>query len=98
MVCYFTLYLTVIVTILHVILFTESSRCSKNFIFDGLQLNSSISSDFCSLSIESNNETNQTCVVMLRIDFSTDFVNGLFATKEQSSGIVDRLDVTTHFH
>ncbi|CAF3434772.1 unnamed protein product [Rotaria sp. Silwood2] len=74
----------------------ESSQCSKNCSFQGLQLNSSFPSDICSIS-KSYDDTKQQCIVKLTIDFTTGLVNGSFNAENRSVLIDDRLTIETIF-
>ncbi|CAF2564777.1 unnamed protein product [Rotaria sp. Silwood2] len=74
----------------------ESSRCSKSCSFRGIQLNSSLPSDFCSTS-KLNDDIKQQCRVKLTIDFTTGLVNGSFDAENRSILSEDVLMIETTF-
>ena len=86
MACDTTLYFTIIFSIFFIIPIIESSRCSKNYTFQGWQLNSSIPFDLNLSSNDSNDTINQNCLVKLSIDFTAGLVNGSFTAENQSYG------------
>ncbi len=90
-------YSIFIVSILFVIPFSESRRCSTNCTFQELPLNSSIPTIFCPSSNQSNDDIDQTCRLNLTIDFTRGFAKGSFAAILQPPRIRDKLDIITTF-
>ncbi|CAF4343673.1 unnamed protein product, partial [Rotaria sordida] len=74
----------------------ESSRCLKPCTFQGIQLNSSLPSDFCSTS-KLNDDVDQQCMVKLTIDLNTDLVNGSFNTDRRWIVTENRLFIRSTF-
>jgi hypothetical protein len=91
------LYSIFIVSILFVIPFSESRRCSTNCTFQELPSNPSIPTTFCPSSNQSNDDIDQACRLKLTIDFTRGFANGSFATMLQPPRIRDKLDIITFF-
>src|SRR5438067_1675097 len=94
---YWTLCFVFIFSISLLVPLTESSRCSKNYTFQGLKLNSPFPSEFYPSSNDPNDDMNQDCQVKLAIDFTTGFVNGSFTAKNQSFWPQNLLDILTIF-
>ncbi len=91
------LYSTIVFSILLFIPIAESTRCARNFTFEGWHLNWSIPFNLYRPSNDSNNNTNEDCRVHLAIDFTTGLVNGWFNPRNQSSRPQNQLDVLTIF-
>ena len=81
---YVTLYSIFIFSVFFVVPFMELIRCLNNCTFQGLQLNSSIRSNLCPLSNESNDHINQyaNCKVSIAINFTARLVKGSFTVQK----------------
>ncbi|CAF3404661.1 unnamed protein product [Rotaria sp. Silwood1] len=91
-----TMYALCILIFLSILSTIESSQCLKKCTFPSIPLNSSLPSDFCSIS-KSNDDMKQQCRVKLTIDFTTGLVNGSFNPENRSILTDDELTIETTF-
>jgi len=96
---YSSLYCIFIFSILLVIPLVESIRCLNDCTFQDLQLNSSIPLNICAPLNQSNSHINenQTCLVLLSVDFTTGLINGSFHVKQHSNELQNRIYISTYF-
>ncbi|CAF4832832.1 unnamed protein product [Rotaria sp. Silwood1] len=91
-----TMYALCILIFLSILSTIESSQCLKKCTFPSIPLNSSLPSDFCSIS-KSNDDMKQQCRVKLTIDFTTGLVDGSFNPENRSILTDDELTIETTF-